>query len=52
MYAEPWPSGGWAVRLEGNPMPISRHDTEEEAELRAAAFRRALELGHEIVADE
>jgi hypothetical protein len=37
---EPWPSGGWAVRLAGHPVPISRHDTEEEALDRAAAYRQ------------
>ena len=40
---EPWPSGGWAVRVSGHPVPISRHDTEEDAVGRAAAYRRGLE---------
>jgi hypothetical protein len=43
VYVEPWPSGGWAVRIEAHPVPVSRHDTEEEAESRAAAYRRGLQ---------
>lgn len=43
VYVEAWPAGGWAVRLEHHPVPVSRHDTEEEAESRAAAYRRGLE---------
>jgi hypothetical protein len=43
VYVEPWPSGGWAVRLEAHPVPVSRHDTEEEAESRAASYRRGLQ---------
>jgi putative redox protein len=42
-YIEPWPAGGWAVRLRGHPAPVSRHDTEEEAEARAAAYARGLD---------
>ncbi len=45
---EPWPAGGWAVRLEGHPVPVSRHDTEDEAHFRAAAYRRALDRGQEL----
>lgn len=41
---EPWPAGGWAVWLEGHAVPVSRHDTEEEARRRAEAYRRGLEL--------
>jgi hypothetical protein len=37
---EAWPSGGWAVRIAGHPVPVSRHDTEEEALARAAAYRQ------------
>jgi hypothetical protein len=42
VYVEPSPAGGWFVRLEDHPAPVSRHDTEEEAEFRAAAYRRGL----------
>jgi acetate kinase len=42
-YIEPWPSGGWAVRLSNHPVPVSRHDTEDEARSRAAAYERGLE---------
>ena len=37
---EAWPSGGWAVRMACYPVPISRHDTEEEALDRAAFYRQ------------
>ncbi|MHB1834494.1 MAG: DUF2188 domain-containing protein [Solirubrobacteraceae bacterium] len=43
IVVEPWPAGGWVVRMEGHPTPISRHDTEEEARARAAAYSRGLE---------
>ena len=43
VYVESWPAGGWVVRLAGHPVPISRFDTEEEAESRATAYRRGLE---------
>lgn len=42
ILVEPWPSGGWAVRIAGHPVPISRHDTEEEALARAGAYRQGL----------
>ena len=42
VVVEAWPSGGWAVRISGHPVPISRHDTEEEALHRAAAYRQGL----------
>jgi L-amino acid N-acyltransferase YncA len=42
LWVEPWPSGGYAVRVEGAATPLSRHDTEEEAEERAAAYERGL----------
>jgi hypothetical protein len=29
---EPSPAGGYVVRLAGHDVPVSRHDTEEEAE--------------------
>ncbi len=29
---EPSPSGGYVVRLEGHDVPVSRHDTEEDAD--------------------
>src|SRR4051812_19469152 len=41
-YVEPSPSGGYFVRLSGEPAPLSRHDTEEEAEAAAAAYARGL----------
>ncbi len=41
VHVEPWPAGGWVVRL--GTTPISRHDTEEEAVDRAGAYRRGLE---------
>jgi hypothetical protein len=39
---EAWPGGGWVVRIAGHPVPVSRHDTEEEAQDRAAAYERGL----------
>ena len=39
---EPSPSGGYFVRAEGVPAPVSRHDTEEEAEAAAAAYARGV----------
>ena len=41
-FVEPSPSGGYFVRLRGEPAPLSRHDTEEEAEAAAAAYERGL----------
>jgi Uncharacterized protein conserved in bacteria (DUF2188) len=43
IYVEAWPGGGWVVRLAGHRVPVSRHDTEEEALDRAAAYRRGFE---------
>lgn len=43
VYVEAWPGGGWTVRIAGHPVPISRHDIEEDALERAAAYRRGLE---------
>jgi acetate---CoA ligase (ADP-forming) len=42
-YIEPWLGGGWAVKLFNHPVPVSRHDTEDEARDRAAAYERGLE---------
>ena len=39
---EPSPAGGYHVRMEGNPAPLSRHDTLEEAEARVAAYLRGV----------
>ena len=39
-YVEPSPAGGYYVRLQGSDAPISRHDTEEEAEARRDAYAR------------
>jgi GNAT superfamily N-acetyltransferase len=37
---EPSPSGGYHVRLAGADAPVSRHDTEEEAQAAAASYDR------------
>ena len=54
-YVEPSPSGGYFVRLRGEPAPLSRHDTEEEAEAAAAAYERGLARAdtadHVVLAD-
>lgn len=42
-YVEPSPAGGYHVRLRGAAAPVSRHDTEEEAEEAAAAYERGLQ---------
>jgi GNAT superfamily N-acetyltransferase len=42
VYVEPSPSGGYFVRLRGAGAPVSRHDTEEEAQAAAAAYGRGL----------
>jgi GNAT superfamily N-acetyltransferase len=44
---EPSPSGGYFVRVAGVDAPVSRHDTEEEAEAAAASYRRGVEGGRE-----
>jgi GNAT superfamily N-acetyltransferase len=44
---EPSPSGGYFVRVAGVDAPVSRHDTEEEAEAAAAAYRRGVQGGRE-----
>ena len=41
-FVEPSPAGGYFVRLAGEAAPVSRHDTEEEAEAAAAAYDRGL----------
>jgi hypothetical protein len=40
---EPSPAGGYYVRMEGVDAPVSRHDTEEEAEAAAASYRPGAE---------
>ena len=40
---EPSPAGGYFVRLAGVDAPVSRHDTEEEADTAAAAYRHGAE---------
>jgi hypothetical protein len=42
-FVELSPSGGYFVRAEGANAPVSRHDTEEEAEAAAAAYARGVE---------
>jgi GNAT superfamily N-acetyltransferase len=37
---EPSPAGGWYVKLAGHDAPVSRHDTEEDAQARAQAYER------------
>jgi hypothetical protein len=40
---EPSPAGGYYVKMEGVDAPVSRHDTEEEAEAAAWAYRHGTE---------
>ena len=42
VFVEPSPAGGFFVRLAGHDAPLSHHDTEEEAQARAAAYLRGL----------
>jgi RimJ/RimL family protein N-acetyltransferase len=42
-YVEPSPAGGYHVKVRGHHAPVSRHDTEEEAQVAAAAYQRGLE---------
>lgn len=42
-YVEAWPSDGWAVKLAGHRVPVSRHDTEPEAKAKADAYQRGVE---------
>ncbi|MBE2318969.1 GNAT family N-acetyltransferase [Solirubrobacter sp. CPCC 204708] len=55
-YVEPSPAGGYFVRIRGEAAPVSRHDTEEEAEAAAAAYERGLAredtVEHAILKDE
>ena len=44
---EPSPAGGYFVRVQGVDAPVSRHDTEEEAEAALDAYRRGAERGRE-----
>jgi GNAT superfamily N-acetyltransferase len=37
---DPSPAGGYHVRMEGSPAPLSHHDTLDEAEARVAAYER------------
>jgi len=39
---EPSPSGGYFVRLAGVDAPVSRHDTEDEADAAAASYERGV----------
>jgi hypothetical protein len=39
-YIEANPAGGYRVMLRGHAVPVSRHDTEEEAVARMAAYER------------
>jgi hypothetical protein len=48
VYIEPWPAGGWVVRLADHPLPVSKHDTQDEAEFRAAAYQRAIARGKRL----
>jgi GNAT superfamily N-acetyltransferase len=54
-FVEPSPAGGYFVRLRGEAAPLSRHDTEDEAEVAAAAYERGLARAdtaeHVVLAD-
>ncbi len=41
LRVEPHPAGGYVVRMAGQDAPVSRHDTEEEAEAWVARFAAA-----------
>jgi GNAT superfamily N-acetyltransferase len=52
LWVEPWPAGGYVVRADGSAAPLSRHDTEEEAEQHLTAYARGLSrptAGGEVV---
>ena len=52
LWVEPSPAGGYVVRAEGSPAPLSRHDTEEEAEHSLTTYVRGLSrptAGAEVV---
>ena len=51
-YVEPSPAGGYFVRVRGEAAPLSRHDTEEEAEAAAAAYERGLHTGEFVQLDD
>jgi hypothetical protein len=46
LCVEQLPSGGWVVKLAGHAVPVSRHDTEDEARAKAAAYQRGAEREH------
>ena len=52
VYVEQWPGGGWVVWLAEHPVPVSRHDTEEEALDRAGAYWRGLAVERTRIARE
>jgi hypothetical protein len=39
-YVEANPAGGYRVMLRGHAVPVSRHDTEEDAVARMEAYER------------
>ncbi len=39
-FVEPGPAGGYRIMLRAHDRPVSRHDTEEEAVQRMAAYLR------------
>src|SRR3954447_12762427 len=52
LWVEPSPAGGYVVRAEGSPAPLSRHDTAEEAEHSLTTYERGLSrptAGAEVV---
>ena len=42
VYVEPSPSGAWFVKVSGHDAPVSRHDSEEEAERYRQSYARGL----------
>lgn len=42
-FVEPSPAGGYRVMMREHHRPVSRHDTEEDAVHRMAAYRRGWE---------
>src|SRR3954454_23509196 len=52
LWVEPSPAGGYVVRADGSPAPLSRHDTAEEAEHSLTTYERGLSrptAGAEVV---
>jgi GNAT superfamily N-acetyltransferase len=52
LWVEPSPAGGYVVRAEGSPAPVSRHDTEDDAEHSLTTYARGLSrpsAGTEVV---